>query len=94
MRFFAQCAQFRAQGAADVAFASRLEDDLNFIQLSNVVNHVLMYLGVNRRRASWRTVKPRVVACVSMDHSKSEKHESVGFIAVPSQARWVQEPRF
>ena len=37
----APCARFRAQGAADVALASRLEDGLNFDQLSLVVLHVL-----------------------------------------------------
>jgi len=40
-RVLAPCARFRAQGAADVAFASRLEDGLNFDQLSLVVLHVL-----------------------------------------------------
>ena len=40
-RAFAPCALFGAQGAADVAPASRLEDSLNFDQLSLVVLHVL-----------------------------------------------------
>jgi len=39
-REFAPCARFGAQGAADVALASRLEDGLNFDQLSLVVLHV------------------------------------------------------
>ena len=40
-RAIAPCARFRAQGAADVAFASRLEDDLHLNQLSLVVLQVL-----------------------------------------------------
>ena len=40
-RALAPCARFRAEGAADVALASRLEDGLNFDQLSLVVLHVL-----------------------------------------------------
>ena len=40
-RAFATCAWFRAKGAADVALASRLEDGLNFDQLSLVILHVL-----------------------------------------------------
>jgi len=38
---FAPCARFGWEGAADVALASRLEDRLNFDQLSLVVLHVL-----------------------------------------------------
>jgi len=37
----APCARFRAEGAADVALASRLEDGLNLDQLGLVVLHVL-----------------------------------------------------
>jgi len=37
----APCTRFCAEGAADVALASRLEDSLNFDQLSLVVLHVL-----------------------------------------------------
>jgi len=37
----APCARFGGEGAADVALASRLEDRLNFNQLSLVVLHVL-----------------------------------------------------
>jgi len=40
-RAFAPGARFRAQGAADVALANRLEDGLNLHQLSLVVLHVL-----------------------------------------------------
>jgi len=40
-RAFAPCARFGGEGAADVALASRLEDGLNFDQLSLVVLHVL-----------------------------------------------------
>jgi len=40
-RVLAPCARFRAEGAADVALASRLEDGLNFDQFSLVVLHVL-----------------------------------------------------
>jgi len=38
---FAPCTRFGGGGAADVALASRLEDGLNFDQLSLVVLHVL-----------------------------------------------------
>ena len=38
---FAPRARFGGEGAADVALASRLEDGLNFDQLSLVVLHVL-----------------------------------------------------
>jgi len=38
---FAPCARFGGEGAADVALAGRLEDSLNFDQLSLVVLHVL-----------------------------------------------------
>jgi len=37
---FAPCARFGGEGAADVALAGRLEDSLNFDQLSLVVLHV------------------------------------------------------
>jgi len=40
-RVLAPCTRFRVEGAADVALASRLEDGLNFDQLSLVVLHVL-----------------------------------------------------
>ena len=40
-RVLAPCAWFGGGGAADVALASRLEDRLNFDQLSLVVLHVL-----------------------------------------------------
>ena len=40
-RALAPCARFGGEGAADVALASRLEDRLNFDQLSLVVLHVL-----------------------------------------------------
>ena len=39
-RAFATCARFGGEGAADVALAGRLEDSLNFDQLSLVVLHV------------------------------------------------------
>ena len=38
---YAPCARFRAQGAADVALASRLKDGLHLDQLSLVVLHEL-----------------------------------------------------
>jgi len=44
-RVLASCARFRAEGAADVALAGRLEDGLNFDQLSLVVLHVLNELA-------------------------------------------------
>jgi len=40
-RAFAPCARLGGEGTADVALASRLEDGLNFDQLSLVVLHVL-----------------------------------------------------
>ena len=40
-RVLAPCARFRAEGAADVALASRLQHSLNFDQLGLVVLHVL-----------------------------------------------------
>jgi len=40
-RAFATCARFGGEGAADVAFAGRLEDGLNFYELGLVVLHVL-----------------------------------------------------
>ena len=40
-RALAPCAWFGGEGAADVALANRLEDGLNFDQLSLVVLHVL-----------------------------------------------------
>ena len=40
-RVLAPCARLGGEGAADVAFAGRLEDGLNFDQLSLVVLHVL-----------------------------------------------------
>ena len=40
-RALAPGARFRAEGAADVALASRLKDGLNFDQLGLVVLHVL-----------------------------------------------------
>jgi len=42
---FAPCTRFGGGGAADVALASRLEDGLNFDQLSLVVLHVLDVLA-------------------------------------------------
>jgi len=39
-RAFAPCARFGGEGAADVALSGRLEDGLNFNQLSLVVLHV------------------------------------------------------
>jgi len=44
-RAFAPCAWFRAQGAADVAFAGRLQHVLHLHQLSLVILHVLVELA-------------------------------------------------
>jgi len=44
-RVLAPCARLGGEGAADVAFASRLEDGLNFDQLSLVVLHVFYELA-------------------------------------------------
>jgi len=135
-RALAPCARFRAQGAADVALASRLQHGLNLGQFSLVVLHVLdegadgvvravdlvvlggegfseeggergggdvvggepedlydlfariLVLSKIRERGSLRPALAGSLKrkWVSMDHSKSKKHEGVAvYLAIASK---------